>query len=116
MTRLIGLGCKRCKALSLQVLIGRGLDPHACSYPQPPVQLSGCSPTNVLGGHSGGDPPVPIPNTAVKPSSAHGTAGATLWESRSPPRHFCAGAPLAGGGHWHLSPTARTRFWQQAAG
>ena len=27
------------------------------------------------GGHSGGEPPVPIPNTEVKPSSADGTAG-----------------------------------------
>ena len=37
------------------------------------------------GGHSGGATPVPIPNTVVKPASAHGTARATLWESRSPP-------------------------------
>src|SRR5690606_36454352 len=95
MTRLIGLGCKRCKALSLQVLIGRGLDPYACS--RCPVQLSGCSAPNVLGGHSGGVPPVPIPNTAVKPSSADGTAGAALWESRSPPGHFYRGSLHLGG-------------------
>ena len=29
--------------------------------------------------------PVPIPNTEVKPSRAHGTARATAWESRSSP-------------------------------
>lgn len=39
----------------------------------------------VPGGHSGGETPVPIPNTEVKPSSADGTAWATARESRSPP-------------------------------
>ena len=34
---------------------------------------------------SGGATPVPIPNTAVKPSSADGTARETVWESRSTP-------------------------------
>ncbi len=37
------------------------------------------------GDYSGGETPVPIPNTAVKPASAHGTARATGWESRSLP-------------------------------
>ena len=37
------------------------------------------------GGHGGGVPPVPIPNTVVKPSCADDTAGVTLWESRSLP-------------------------------
>ena len=37
------------------------------------------------GGHSDRATPVPIPNTAVKPVSAHGTARATLWESRTSP-------------------------------
>jgi hypothetical protein len=32
------------------------------------------------GGHSGGEPPVPIPNTEVKPSSADGTAGLPVGE------------------------------------
>jgi hypothetical protein len=39
----------------------------------------------IFGGHSGEVPPVPIPNTEVKLSSADGTARATVWESRSPP-------------------------------
>ncbi len=30
-------------------------------------------------------PPVPIPNTVVKPFSADGTARVTVWESRSTP-------------------------------
>ncbi len=33
--------------------------------------------------YSGGETPVPIPNTEVKPSCADGTAWATGWESRS---------------------------------
>src|SRR5690606_38799492 len=37
------------------------------------------------GGYSGGDPPVPIPNTEVKPSSADGTGGGSPRESRSLP-------------------------------
>jgi hypothetical protein len=42
--------------------------------------------TNYLvGGDSGGVPPEPIPNSEVKPSNADGTAGVTLWESRSLP-------------------------------
>ena len=37
-------------------------------------------------GDSGGEAtPVPIPNTEVKLSRADGTAGATLWESRTLP-------------------------------
>ena len=38
-----------------------------------------------FGGDSGGDTPVPIPNTAVKPASADGTWAETPWESRTPP-------------------------------
>ena len=37
------------------------------------------------GDYGGGETPVPIPNTAVKPSRADDTAGVTLWESRSLP-------------------------------
>ena len=38
-----------------------------------------------LGDHGEGETPVPIPNTAVKPLSADGTALATVWESRTQP-------------------------------
>ena len=41
--------------------------------------------STVSGGHSGGETPVPIPNTAVKPASADGTWGVAPWESRTPP-------------------------------
>src|SRR5450759_4107176 len=46
------------------------------------------------GGHSGGETPVPIPNTAVKPASADGTWGVAPWESRTPPG-FLQTTPLA---------------------
>ena len=42
-------------------------------------------PASFVGGSSVGDTPVPIPNTAVKPHSADGTAGEARWESTSPP-------------------------------
>src|SRR5579862_2008370 len=40
----------------------------------------------VLGDCSERDPPVPIPNTEVKPLSPDGTARASVWESRTLPR------------------------------
>jgi hypothetical protein len=39
----------------------------------------------VLGDRSEGDPPVPIPNTEVKPFSPDCTARASVWESRKLP-------------------------------
>ena len=39
----------------------------------------------IPGGHGGGDTPVPIPNTAVKPARADGTWRSFSWESRSLP-------------------------------
>jgi hypothetical protein len=39
----------------------------------------------VSGDYTGGATPVPIPNTEVKPSRVDGTAGETLWESRTSP-------------------------------
>ena len=42
------------------------------------------------GGNGGGGTPDPIPNSEVKPSSADGTAWATLWESRTLPGFFYA--------------------------
>ena len=43
---------------------------------------------HLSGGNSEGVPPVPIPNTAVKPFSADDTPGATPRESRSPPESY----------------------------
>ena len=45
------------------------------------------------GDHGGGVTPVPIPNTAVKPSSADGTARVAWWESRTLPGFFLISAP-----------------------
>ena len=44
--------------------------------------------TSFSGGYSEGDPPVPIPNTVVKPFSADDTSGATPRESKSLPGIF----------------------------
>ena len=41
------------------------------------------------GGYGEGVPPVPIPNTEVKPLIADGTARETVWESRTLPDFFC---------------------------
>ena len=42
-------------------------------------------PASILGDHSERDPPVPIPNTEVKPLSPDGTARASVWERRKLP-------------------------------
>ena len=42
-----------------------------------------------FGGHSERETPGHIPNPEAKPLSADGTAGGTLWESRTPPDFFC---------------------------
>ena len=49
----------------------------------------------VSGGNSGGATPDPISNSEVKTSRADGTAGEALWESRSPPGLFHAGANIS---------------------
>src|SRR5690606_5135844 len=101
MTRSIGRKCKDSNVLSSPVLIGRGLD-----LANPPLNPLSCAafnvqtphlhkPTNFSGAHSGGETPVPIPNTAVKPSSADGTARATGRESRSVPENFFRCARLS---------------------
>ena len=56
-----------------------------------PLDAAQCRGSNchqVLGDHSEGDPPVPIPNTEVKPLSPDGTARASVWESRKLPGLF----------------------------
>src|SRR5256885_16818987 len=40
---------------------------------------------NFVGDLTAGDPPVPIPNTEVKPRRADGTARESVWERRSSP-------------------------------
>ena len=51
----------------------------------------------VSGGNAGGATPVPIPNTEVKSSRADGTAGATLWESRTLPGFWATNPHRIGG-------------------
>ena len=57
----------------------------ADSFVDDPFQCCYATELNFSGGNGEGETPVPIPNTAVKPLSADGTAWATAWESRSPP-------------------------------
>ena len=52
-----------------------------------------CEHSTISGGNSEGDPPVPMPNTEVKPFSADGTWLDTTRESRSSPDfHFLSNA------------------------
>src|SRR4051795_10690132 len=44
-----------------------------------------------FGGHSVRETPGYIPNPEAKPFSADGTAGGTLWESRTPPNNHSKG-------------------------
>ena len=50
------------------------------------------------GGYGGGETPVSIPNTEVKPSSADGTALVTEWESRTLPENTSWPVPILWGG------------------
>lgn len=61
------------------------------------------------GDASGEAPPVPIPNTEVKLSSAEDTRGATSWENRSSPGYFMRAGPavLDGGAVAMLGPVDR---------
>ena len=62
----------------------------------------------ISGGHGGGETPVPIPNTAVKPARADGTWGEAPWESRSPPG-FLTKPPLSFGSRGFRTFWARRR-------
>ena len=44
--------------------------------------------STIFGDESEGEPPVPIPNTEVKPFSANGTWLDTTWESRTSPNFY----------------------------
>ena len=52
-----------------------------------------CRLSGALGGDRRGATPVPIPNTAVKPSTGDGTDGAVRWESNKPPGLFTKKIP-----------------------
>ena len=114
---MIGRRCKARERLSRAPLIGRALRdtyyvpsapdrsqeshfPERCAAPRAPwsatrPQLPAPQRPPGAGGHGGRGTPGPIPNPEVKPASADGTAGATLWESRAPP---APGARCAGKG------------------
>src|SRR5680860_63926 len=68
--------------------------------------MSDCADLTQLsfGGHSERETPGSIPNPAVKPFSADGTASGSLWESRtSPDINVCRGHPCG----WPLRNSAK---------
>ena len=71
---------------------------------------------NVPGGHTGGAPPVPIPNTEVKPSKADVTAAARQWESRTLPGYNEGPLVERSAGLLLLFPGSETYFLQPAGG
>ena len=71
---------KKSKAYSVAKLESSGVDRFSLNF-----QLPAFTQIDFPGGHTAGATPVPIPNTEVKPSRAHGTARVTVWESRSSP-------------------------------
>ena len=97
--RLIGHRWKCGNVCRLMILIGRGLDlkeqfERVCwkFHGQLPVQFSRCDKREktskshtISGDYSLRDPPVPIPNTEVKPQHADGTWLETARESRTSP-------------------------------
>ena len=115
---MIGRRCKARERLSRAPLIGRALRDHLhvpsapdrsqghfflkrCAAPRAPCERHPAHQQPApqrppgAGGHGGRGTPGPIPNPEVKPASAEGTAGATLWETRAPP---APGARCAGSG------------------
>ena len=114
---MIGRRCKARERLSRAPLIGRALRdtynvPSAPDRSQRAPSSSAVRPPGRperrpapslpapqrppgAGGPGGRGTPGPMPNPEVKPASAEGTAGATLWETRAPP---APGARCAGRG------------------
>ena len=82
--RLIGLRCKHGDMFSLQVLIGRGLDLLYVCFTMLYSVFRVLS-LEEVGVNSCEVPPVPIPNTEVKPLRAEGTWLVTARESRAMP-------------------------------
>src|SRR5579883_2266493 len=79
-----------------RAIIGVAVDGRREAEVVAPVNIQSCGATLtvltvlyrllwLLGDRSEGVPPVPIPNTEVKPLSPDGTARASVWESRTLP-------------------------------
>ena len=84
----------RSRPFSRDTFLERCAAPRAPERRPAPTQPAPQRPPGA-GGHGGRGTPGPIPNPEVKPASAEGTAGATLWETRAPP---APGARCAGKG------------------
>ena len=93
---MIGGTCKHSNVFSGPVLIARGLDLELTKLLwgfEGERRLPAVRRLDILGGHSDGETPLPIPNREVKPVSADGTRGASPRESRTPPIFFVNRAP-----------------------
>ena len=81
------------EALDLRIFENRRRDPSrralgisaAAARLSPTETRSRPQAPQVVGDLTAGDPPVPIPNTEVKPRRADGTARESVWERRSLP-------------------------------
>jgi hypothetical protein len=69
---------------------------------------------SVPGGHTGGAPPVPIPNTEVKPSKADDTAAVRQWESRTLPGYKKSLLVERPTGSAFLCPPAKPTFDEES--
>src|SRR5215510_12407846 len=72
------------------------------------VEFSSAQEPHTLGGHSGGETPLPIPNREVKPASADGTRRAISRESRTPPIFFAHRLRGRGLSSWERAQAARS--------
>ena len=73
----------RTALVTLEVLLCTAL--HVSRRDRLELRLAIATGTQVSGAHGGGVPPVPIPNTAVKPASADDSRAAGPLESRTVP-------------------------------
>ena len=102
---MIGQRWKCGNTCRLLILIGRGLDFKSANETRRStkikclfnVQLSGCGADNdiISGGNGEGVPPVPIPNTEVKPQHADSTWLETAREGRSSPDSISLNSSMA---------------------
>ena len=108
-------GTNRPRAWDFVLVLALGRSGAAVMQPQRGAttrsRIAAPAERTVSGGHSGGETPVPIPNTAVKPARADGTWGEAPWESRSPPGFLMMKSPSSSlGGDFVVPGSGAARF------
>ena len=79
------------------------------------VRFSGyAKPYKISGDYGERDPPVPMPNTEVKPFSADGTWLETIWESRTLPDSMKKGLTPNGVGSFFYSICNILTLWSSS--